>query len=165
MQHVWARTASWRTVVRIARAAFLYDIACYYSACFILEQSHCQRSKALMPRRKRENQLGSWCKKHSSERKAYAIPRCRPKEISRADARYGLWGIICAGGVRNENEKRYCGCGIVDRGSFRPRAHGGEGGYRYSRSHGHELRLLRRSSAVCTGTCKRCQRGRRLAGK
>jgi hypothetical protein len=58
MQHVSARTASWRTVVRTARAAFLKDIACCIPPCFIFEQSHCQSSKTLMPRPKRENQLG-----------------------------------------------------------------------------------------------------------
>src|SRR5439155_23834566 len=55
----------------------------------------------------------------------------------------------------HENEKRCCGSGIVARRSFAPAANGGEGGYRYSRSHGHVLRLLRIGSAVCTGSRKR----------
>jgi hypothetical protein len=70
MQRVWARTASWRTVVRIARAGFLKDIACCIPPAFIFEQSHCQSSKALMPRRKRENQLGSGARNILPERKA-----------------------------------------------------------------------------------------------
>src|SRR5262245_47503748 len=67
--------------------------------------------------------------------------------------------IIRGGGVYHEDQKN--GAGRIHP-VFPAVVLGGKGSSRDARSHGHELRLLCRSSAVCTGKGKRGQGGRSL---